>query len=96
MVQPVDPGYPAGVAKHTSDAGSPCVDVDDLVDIAGIMERFSVSRSRVYAWMELPGFPAPLKVFPGGRLRIWSLEEVVAWRRERIVWQRNKLDPDAI
>ena len=57
------------------------VDLDDLVDAAGIAQRLGAQRpSVVYDWRRRhPDFPPPVFVTKGVRLWLWS--EVSVWAR---------------
>ncbi len=58
------------------------VDLDDLIDTAGVAEALGISGARSVSTYRArdPEFPAPVLVSESGRCQYWVRQDVEAWR----------------
>ena len=49
-----------------------------------ILERYGVSNSTLYAWIQSGKFPAPIKLVPGGAASVWLAADIEAFEQQRI------------
>jgi len=61
------------------------VDLDDIIDSAGVAERLGLSHSNSVATYRnrYPDFPEAVLDLGGGRCRLWLRSEIEAWAAAR-------------
>jgi glutathione-regulated potassium-efflux system ancillary protein KefG len=60
---------------------APQIDSEDLIDVVGVAEILSLAnRSSVSTYQKrYPDMPRPVVDLGGGRTRLWSRREMLAW-----------------
>jgi predicted DNA-binding transcriptional regulator AlpA len=49
-----------------------------------ILDRFGISNSSLYAWIQAGKFPAPIKLVEGGAASVWLASEIEKFEEARI------------
>jgi glutathione-regulated potassium-efflux system ancillary protein KefG len=70
-----------GTANARLGGVAPQIDSEDLIDVVGVAEILSLSnRSTVSTYQKrYPDMPRPVIDLGGGRTRLWSRREMLAW-----------------
>ena len=62
----------------------PPADPETLATRAEVREILRVSKQRVHALENFPAFPPPMDVLGGGKLPVWSREDIEAYAKDRV------------
>ena len=62
---------------------------DELLRLSQVLSHYGVSKSTIYQWIKVAGFPLPVRFGP--KLSRWRAEDLRAWdtSRDQGFWEAS-------